>query len=182
MEFHATDVAGAFRIEPRPFEDDRGYFMRAYCRHEMHDAGIEVDFIQANMAGSTHRGTLRGLHYQVAPNEEGKLVRCIRGSIFDVVVDIRPDSETFGRWAGVELTHQNRQMLYIPPGCAHGYLTLEEQSEVYYLVSAEYAPESERGICWDDPAFAIDWPIAENLILSDKDQAWPPFKPNTAHS
>ncbi len=182
MRFHTTDVAGAFRIEPRPFEDDRGYFMRAYCRNDMRDAGIDLDFIQANLAGSMRRGTLRGLHYQAAPHEEGKLVRCIRGAIFDVVVDIRPDSETFGCWAGVELSDENRQMLYIPPGCAHGYLTLADQSEVYYLVSAEYAPEAERGIRWDDPAFAIDWPITEDLILSDKDRAWPPFKPETTRS
>lgn len=176
MEFLPTDVAGAWRIRPKAISDDRGFFLRAWCSDEMRDAGIDVDFIQSNLAGSAHRGTLRGLHYQHPPNEEAKLVRCIRGAIFDVVADIRPDSETYGSWYGVELTRDNKEMLYIPPGCAHGYLTLKKNTEVYYLVSARYAPESESGIRWNDPAFSIDWPISENLILSAKDQAWPDFK------
>ncbi len=175
MDFLPTEVSGAWLVEPRAFEDDRGVFLRAWCRDEMREAGIEVDFVQSNLAGSVRRGTLRGLHYQVAPHEEAKLVRCVRGSIFDVVVDIRPDSETYGQWHGATLSDKNRRMLYVPPGCAHGYLTLEDDSEAYYLVSARYAPESERGIRWDDPAFNIDWPIRENLILSDKDKAWPAF-------
>ncbi len=175
MDFLPTDVAGAYLIEPRVLEDDRGFFLRAWCRDEMRAAGIDVDFVQSNLAGSTHRGTLRGLHYQVAPHEEAKLVRCVRGSLFDVVVDIRPDSETRGQWYGATLSADNRRMLYVPPGCAHGYLTLEDNSEACYLVSARYAPEAERGIRWDDPAFDIDWPIRENLVLSEKDRAWPAF-------
>ena len=175
MEFQETAVAGAFRIEPSVFSDDRGFFLRGWCRDEMSQAGIDVTFVQSNLAGSRYKGTLRGLHYQVAPDEEAKLIRCVRGSIFDVVVDIRSGSETYGQWHGEILNADNRNMLFVPPGCAHGYLTLEDNSDVYYLVSAPYSPKSERGIRWDDPAFNIDWPIREELILSDKDQAWPEF-------
>ena len=175
MKFLETRVKDAFLIEPESFSDDRGYFMRAYCAQEFQKAGIKLPVVQANLAGSRHKGTLRGMHYQTAPFEEGKLIRCIGGSIFDVVIDIRTGSETYGQWYGAELTSSNRQMLYIPPGCAHGYLTLEDNTEVYYLVSEYYQPGAERGIRWNDPQFPIDWPIKDNLIMSDKDQVWPDF-------
>lgn len=175
MNFKETGVKGALLVEPAAFEDDRGYFMRAFCRNELKEAGVDFEVAQANMAGSTSRATLRGMHYQISPYEEGKLIRCTRGSVFDVVLDIRPGSESYGSWFGTELTPGNRNMLYVPPGCAHGYLTLEEHTEVYYLVSEFYSPGSERGIRWNDPQFTIDWPIRENLVMSDKDVAWPDF-------
>ncbi len=177
MNFIKTKVSDAFLIEPIAFEDDRGYFLRAFCIDEMEKAGISTTFVQANLAGSRSRGTLRGLHYQVAPYQEAKMIRCVRGSIFDVVVDIRPESETYGLWYGATLSAENRHMLYIPSGCAHGYLSMEDDSEVYYLVSAQYSPDSERGILWNDPAFNIEWPIKQNPIMSDKDKQWPTFQP-----
>lgn len=176
MKFRETPVQGAFLVESEPFSDDRGYFMRAFCGEEFRNAGIDFNGVQANLAGSRSRGTLRGLHYQTSPHEEAKLVRCIRGSIFDVVVDIRPDSPSKGKWYGAELSATNHSMLYVPPGCAHGYQSLQDNSEVYYLVSEYYTPGAEQGIRWDDPGFAIDWPIKENVILSDKDKVWPDFE------
>ncbi|MEM7293802.1 MAG: dTDP-4-dehydrorhamnose 3,5-epimerase [Pseudomonadota bacterium] len=172
-------VDGAFHIEMTPFEDDRGYFGRAWCKREFSDAGIDIDFVQSNMSGSGKAGTLRGLHYQIAPHEEGKLIRCIAGSVFDVVADVRPHSPTYKQWAGVTLSAARRDMLFVPPGCARGYLTLEENTELYYFSSAYYAPDCERGIRWDDPIFAIDWPVAdgrwEQLTLSEKDTSWLDF-------
>lgn len=175
MKFLETSVKDAFLIKPDAFSDDRGYFMRAYCAQEFQQAGIHLPVVQANLAGSRHKGTLRGMHYQTEPFEEGKLIRCIGGSVFDVVLDIRTGSETYGQWYGAELTSSNRQMLYIPPGCAHGYLTLEDNAEVYYLVSEHYQPGAEQGVRWNDPKFSIDWPIKDNLIMSDKDRVWPDF-------
>jgi dTDP-4-dehydrorhamnose 3,5-epimerase len=176
MEFKETAVQGAYLVTPKPFEDDRGYFNRAFCAKEFAAAGLLTHFVQANMAGSVSQGTLRGMHYQVAPHEETKLFRCIRGSVYDVVLDVRAGSKTFGQWAGVELSAANRSMLYVPGGCAHGYLTLEDDTEVYYLVSEYYHPDAERGIRWNDPRFGIEWPVMENLILSDKDKAWADFR------
>ena len=128
------------------------------------------------MAGSRNKGTLRGLHYQVCPYEETKIFRCIKGAVFDVVLDVRPGSKTFGEWCGAELSAANRAMLYVPGGCAHGYMTLEDDTEVYYLVNELYHPDSERGIRWNDPQFNIQWPAIENLTLSEKDQVWPDFR------
>ncbi len=175
MKFQETSVSGALLIEPEAFSDDRGCFMRAYCEKEFNKAGIDLSVVQANLVGSRHRGTLRGMHYQNEPYEEGKLIRCIAGSVFDVVLDIRTGSETYGQWYGAELTGTNRRMLYVPPGCAHGYLTLEDDTEVYYLVSEFYQPGAEQGIRWNDPVFSIDWPIKDDLVMSDKDRAWPDF-------
>jgi len=175
MKALATSVEGAFLIEPEAIEDDRGYFMRAFCARELQELGIKFPVAQANLAGSLHKGTLRGMHYQMEPYEEGKLIRCIKGSIFDVVLDIRADSESYGKWYGAELTSSNHHMLFVPPGCAHGYLTLEANTEVYYLVSEYYSPGAEQGIRWNDPQFQIDWPIKNDLVMSDKDQVWPDF-------
>ena len=175
MEFYGTPVVGSYLIKTKSIQDDRGYFFRAFCNKEFRDKGIEFTPLQANLAGSRLSGTLRGMHYQIAPYEEAKLIRCIKGSVFDVVLDIRPESNTFGKWHGVELTASNCHMLYVPPGCAHGYLTLVNDTEVYYLVSQYYSPEAERGILWNDPSFSVVWPIKDNLILSDKDRSWPLF-------
>ena len=174
MEFIETSVKGAFLIEPGLFEDDRGFFLRAFCTKEFEDAGIDMPVVQANLAGSRQKGTLRGLHYQIMPHEEGKLVRCVRGSVFDVVLDIRSDSETYGKWYGADLSASNRNMLYIPPGCAHGYQTLEPDSEVCYWISAFYTPLAQRGVRWDDPAFAIEWPI-DDPILTERDRSYEDF-------
>lgn len=176
MNIEKTTVDGACLIEFQPFGDERGFFTRAFCAKEFGRAGLPVNMVQANLAGSTTRGTLRGLHYQVAPHEEEKLFRCVKGAIFDVVVDIRPESPTCGAWFGAELSEKNRRMMLVPKGCAHGYLTLEDASELLYLVSEFYEPAAEKGILWNDPAFNIKWPITDNLIISDKDLKWPHFK------
>ncbi len=174
MKFHKTDVEGAFLVELQPFGDERGAFSRLFCEKEFAEAGLESRFVQTNTSWSTHKGTLRGLHYQTAPAEEVKLIRCIRGAIYDVVLDLRPDSPTFRKAFGAELTDANRLMMYAPRGCAHGYLTLTNEAEIIYPVSAFYQPECERGVRWNDPAFDIAWPIAPTVV-SDKDSRWPDF-------
>lgn len=176
MDIQKTAVDGACVLEFQAYEDARGFFTRAFCAREFVEAGFPANMVQANLAGSVARGTLRGLHYQVAPHQEAKVLRCIKGAVFDVVVDLRPESLTYGAWFGTELTAANRQMMFVPCGCAHGYLTLENDSEVYYLVSEFYESAAEKGIRWNDPAFNIQWPITERLTISDKDIAWPDFK------
>lgn len=175
VKIHKTTVDGASVIEFQAFGDERGFFTRAFCTKEFEQLGLPTNIVQANLAGSADKGTLRGLHYQIAPHEEDKLLRCIKGSIFDVVVDIRAGSPTYGQWFGIKLSARNRKMIHVPKGCAHGYLTLEDDSEVYYLVSEFYDPAAEKGILWNDPAFNIQWPISENLTISDKDRSWPFF-------
>jgi dTDP-4-dehydrorhamnose 3,5-epimerase len=162
MRFAETTVHGAFVIDPEPREDERGFFARLWDRDVFAARGLTADFVQCNESFSARKGTLRGLHYQAAPHGEVKLVRCVRGAIFDVLVDLRPDSSTYTRWFGAE-------------GCAHGYLTLEDQSEVEYPVSCAYHPDAERGIRWNDPRFAIAWPDVEPLTLSPKDRQWPDY-------
>ena len=172
MKFKKCDVDGAWVIDPVPHMDDRGRFMRSWCVDEFEDRGIDFQPIQGNMVFSRHKGTVRGLHYQVAPALEAKLVRCTRGSVFDLVADVRPDSPTYLRWFGVTLTADNGKMLYVPEGCAHGCLSLEDESEIYYLASASYAPDCARGRPFDDPAFAINWPMTVTVV-SDQDRSWP---------
>lgn len=172
MRFTECAVPGAWSIDPTPHADERGRFMRAWCAEEFAAHGIEFVPVQANMGASRHAGTLRGLHYQVSPHLEAKLVRCTRGRVFDVLVDLRPGSPTFGRWCGAELTAENGRMLYVPPLCAHGYQTLEDESEIYYLTSALYAPDAVRGLRFDDPTVAIRWPLPP-VALSDQDSRWP---------
>ena len=174
MIFTETDLKGVFVIELEKRGDERGFFARTFCRNEFVAHGLNPRLAQANMAYSRFAGTLRGMHYQVSPHAEAKLVRCTRGRIFDVAVDLRPDSATYCRWAGVELSADNYKMFYIPKGFAHGYMTLEEDCELMYLVSEFYAPEAERGVRWNDPAFGITWPTAPDII-SDKDQNWADF-------
>lgn len=174
------------RIEPAPLEgaatieldlrgDERGFFARMYCEKEFAAAGLETRFVQANNSSNAQRGTLRGLHYQLPPDTEVKLVRCIRGALWDVIVDVRPGSRSFGRWFGAELTAQNRRMMYVPRGFAHGFITLTDDSELIYFVSDFYEPKQERGLRWNDPKIAIDWPIAPSVI-SEKDANWPDFE------
>jgi dTDP-4-dehydrorhamnose 3,5-epimerase len=172
MRFISVPIAGAWLVEPEARADERGFFARLWCRDELEARGLRADFIQCNNSFSAARGTLRGLHYQAAPHAEAKLLSCTRGRVFDVLVDLRPGSPTFRQWFGAELTAENRRMMYVPEECAHGYLTLEDASEVIYPVTAAYHPESERGLRWNDPAVGIQWPI-EPLAMSDKDRRWP---------
>ena len=172
MNFYELGIKEARRIEMTPLADDRGWFARAYCQREFVDAGIKATFVQMNHSQCVKRGTLRGLHYQIPPHAEGKLIRCVRGSIFDVVLDIRANSTTFGSWVGVELSESNQTMVYCPAGCAHGYQALTDGAEVIYQATTNYAPDHERQVRFDDPAFGIQWPIPIP-ILSPKDAATP---------
>ena len=175
MLFSECSVAGARVIDPEPHNDERGRFMRSWCSQEFANAGVSFVPLQANMGLSNRQGTLRGLHYQIAPALEAKLVRCTAGAIFDVVVDTRRESPTFLRWHGETLTAANGRMLYIPEGCAHGCVSLEDATEIYYLTSAIYAPEVVRGIRYDDAAVGIHWPV-EITAVSAQDEKWPPIE------
>ena len=172
MKFSECRVKGAWVIEPTPHEDARGRFMRAWCLREFTEHAIDFIPLQANMGFSVHKGTIRGLHYQVAPALEAKLVRCTRGAIFDVVVDLRPSSPTFRSWCGTCLNADSGRMLYVPEGCAHGCQSTEDRTEIYYMTSAFYSPSEARGIRYDDPALGIRWPLPVSSI-SDQDRSWP---------
>ncbi len=176
MEFIETTLAGAFVVRPRRIDDHRGFFARAFCADEFREHGLNPDMLQLNVGFSHKQGTVRGLHYQKAPHAEAKFVRCTRGAVYDVVVDIRPDSPTRGRWVGVELTADNGSMLYAPEGLAHGYQTLVDETEIYYMTTARYAAASAHGVRFDDPAFGIEWPLPVSVI-SDPDRSWPDFQP-----
>jgi len=175
MIFKPTAVAGAFVIELDKREDDRGFFSRAWCKQEFEHYGLNAKFVQGNWAFTRERGTLRGLHYQIAPHQEAKLVLCIQGSIFDVIVDLRPGSITHRKWAGTAISASDRKLIYVPEGCAHGYLSLADDTELFYQTTQLYFPESERGLRWDDPAFGIVWPVTEPARISDKDRNWPDY-------
>lgn len=175
MIFKKTVLNNALIIEPERIEDERGYFARAWCKKEFEEHGLATDLVQSNISFNKRSGTLRGMHYQAAPFEEIKLVRCTKGAIYDVIIDLNSDSSTFKQWIGVELTEDNNKMLYIPRGFAHGYQTLVNETEVYYQVSEFYSPKSERGIRWNDALFGIDWPEAHERTISDKDRNWPDF-------
>lgn len=177
MIFTETHLQDAYIIDLKKIEDDRGFFARAYCQKEFAEHGIELNWAQANLANSKERGTLRGLHFQKAPYAEAKLMRCIRGAIFDVIVDLRPDSSSYMQWLGVELTAENRRALFVPEGFAHGYLTLEDDSDTFYPTSQFYTPGAEAGVRWNDPAFGIAWPFTDDLIITEKDQSWPDYEP-----
>lgn len=174
MIFEETTVPGAFSIVPEKRGDDRGFFARVWCAREFEEHGLNPRQVQTNISFNRDKGTLRGLHYQLAPHAETKLVRCTRGAIFDVVVDLRPDSPTYRNWFGLRLSAEDHNMLLVPEGCAHGFQTLTDAAEVTYQVSAYYAPDAERGARYDDPAFTIDWPLPVTSI-SPKDAAWAPF-------
>jgi dTDP-4-dehydrorhamnose 3,5-epimerase len=172
MRFTETEIEGAFVVDIEPREDDRGFFARAYCVQELEEMGLHATMVQANLSGNRTRGTVRGLHYQEEPAVERKLFRCIRGATFHAVVDMRPDSETYLGWVGVELSAESKRALYVPALCATGYQALADEAEVLYLVSAYYSPEHEHGVRYDDPAIGIEWPL-EVTSVSEKDLAWP---------
>jgi dTDP-4-dehydrorhamnose 3,5-epimerase len=172
MRFIETSVPGAKVIDPSPHQDHRGRFLRAWCAREFTEHGLDFLAVQANMGFSKARGTTRGMHFQVTPGVEAKLVRCTRGSMFDVVLDLRPDSPSYSTWYGVELSAENSRMLFVPENCAHGYQTLEDDTEMHYMTSAYYTPAAVRGVRFDDPAFAIQWPLAVTVV-SDQDRNWP---------
>jgi len=174
VKFVETELAGAFVVEPEPLEDERGFFARTWCRREFAAHGLCVELAQCNISYNRQRGTLRGMHYQSEPYAEAKLVRCTAGAIYDVIVDLRPGSASYGRHWGVELSARNRTMLYVPRGFAHGFLTLEDDSEVFYQISEFYAPAHARGFRYDDPAFAIRWPAAVQVI-SERDRGYPDY-------
>ena len=176
MRFTETKVAGAFLIEPEPIADERGFFARTWCRSEFADHGLNPELAQANISFNHRKGTLRGLHYQQAPRAEAKLVRATRGAIWDLALDLRRDSPSYLAWFGAELTADNRSMLYVPEGCAHGFLTLADATEVAYQMSAPYAPAAARGVRWDDPAFGIEWP-GEVVVINERDASYPDAGP-----
>jgi len=178
--FTPLRIPGAYVIDLERREDERGFFARSWCREEFEAHGLNPTVVQCNVSFNRRKGTLRGLHYQALPFAEAKSVRCTRGAVFDVIVDIRPDSPTYLRWEAVVLTGENRRMVYVPEGCAHGFQTLEDDSEVFYLMSQAYKPEYARGIRWDDPAIRIEWPPAAERIISKRDRSYPDFVPEVS--
>ena len=175
MIFLATPLQGAYIIEPQRLDDDRGFFARSWCQREFERHRLNPRIVQCSISFNRHAGTLRGMHYQAAPHQEAKLVRCTRGRLYDVIVDLRPDSPTFKQWTGTELTADNRRSLYIPEGCAHGFQTLDADTELVYQMSEFHHPEAARGVRWNDPAFGIAWPLADP-ILSEADRSYPDFR------
>jgi dTDP-4-dehydrorhamnose 3,5-epimerase len=179
VKFSPTTLAGAWIVDPAPIEDERGFFARSFCQEEFRAHGLDPVIAQCNVSFNRRRGTLRGLHFQAPPHEEAKLVRCTRGAIWDVVVDLRADSSTRHRWFAAELNAENRRALYVPRGFAHGFQTLADDSEVLYQMSEFYHSESARGLRWDDPVIAIKWPIA-HPVVSERDRSYPLLAGNPA--
>jgi len=178
VRFEPLELAGAFRVTLQEHRDDRGFFARTYCAREFVEHGMPGEMVQANLSFNRKRGTVRGMHYQQAPSREGKLVRCVRGAILDVIIDLRRDSRTFTRHIGATLTAENRAALFVPWGVAHGFQTLEDDTEVEYLMTDFFAPELSAGVRWNDPAFGIQWPVAE-VTLHPRDAGYPDFHPAT---
>ena len=174
MIFTETKLKGAYILDLEKHGDDRGFFARSFCKKEFEQYGLVSDVVQTNVSHSVKKGTLRGMHYQLAPHQETKLVRCTQGALHDVIIDLRKDSPTYKQWIGVELTADNHKMLFVPRDFAHGFLTLEEHTEITYEVSEFYTPEAESGLRWNDPAFGIEWPATVHEI-SDKDANWPDY-------
>ena len=170
-----TELPDAYVIDLEPVEDPRGFFARAWSDRELAERGLETRIAQCNVSLTKRSGTVRGMHFQRPPHEEAKFVRCTAGGLYDVIVDLRPDSAAFRRWIGVELSQENRRTLYVPRGFAHGFQTLADDTEVSYMISEAYAPESADGVRWDDPAFGIVWPLGDPTEISDKDRTWPDF-------
>jgi dTDP-4-dehydrorhamnose 3,5-epimerase len=175
MIFKRTRISGVYLLEPERLTDERGFFARTWCQSEFTEHGIDPRIVQCNLSFNPNQGTLRGMHYQRAPHEETKIVRCTMGAIFDVALDLRRDSPTFKQWVGAPLTAENREMLVIPPGCAHGYLTLAPNTEVFYQMSACYTPTHGAGVRWNDPVFGIQWP-ADVTMIADRDRDYPDFQ------
>jgi dTDP-4-dehydrorhamnose 3,5-epimerase len=181
MMFHETSLAGVFEIHVEPKQDERGFFARTWCQREFDAQGFTSKLVQCSISINTRLGTLRGLHYQAAPHGETKVVRCTKGAIYDVILDLRPGSRTYRRWTSLLLTSEKCNSVYIPEGCAHGFLTLEDETEVFYQMSEFFNAESARGIRWNDPAFRIAWP-GRVEIISDRDRTCPDFEAKHQHS
>ncbi len=175
MRFAETALKGAYIIELEAAEDERGFFARTFCRREFAGRGLNSGVAQCSISYNARKGTLRGMHYQVEPHAEAKLVHCVRGSLYDVIIDLRPESETYCRWVGEQLSGDNRRLIYVPEGFAHGFQTLEDDTMVYYQISEFYAPQSARGVRWNDPAFGIKWPFSDPII-SEKDRLLPDYE------
>lgn len=175
MTFHETRISGVFEINVEPVRDERGFFARSWCRKEFEGRGLNSNLVQCSISYNRKQGTLRGMHYQAVPYAETKVVRCTHGAIYDVVLDLRPQSPTFRDWIAVILTAENRKMVYVPEGCAHGFLTLNDESEVFYQMSEFYDAGSARGVRWNDPAFQITWPEKVE-VLSERDRSYPNFE------
>ena len=173
--FRAVKLAGAYVIEPERFEDARGFFARSFSQSEFEAHGLRAQFVEAGISFNRRKHTLRGMHFQAPPHAQAKLVRCTRGAIYDVMIDLRPGSPTFKQWFAQELSACNRLLLYIPEGFAHGFQTLEDETEVFYQMSESYERASERGVRWNDPAFAIDWPATDGLTMNERDRTYPDF-------
>jgi dTDP-4-dehydrorhamnose 3,5-epimerase len=174
MTFHGTKLQGVFEIRIEPLRDERGFFARSWCQAEFKAHGLNPALVQCNISFNGRKGTLRGMHYQLPPYAEAKLIRCARGAIYDVIVDLRRESPTFKQWVSVVLTAEKRNMAYVPEDCAHGFLTLEDDTEVLYQMSQFFSAESARGVRWDDPAFQIAWPH-EIAVISERDKNYPDF-------
>ncbi len=175
MKYIETSLPGVYVIEIEPVTDNRGFFARTWCRNEFASRGLESHLAQCSVSFNHNRGTLRGMHYQAHPLEECKLVRCTMGAIYDVVLDLRIESPTYLKWISVELTADNRKMVYVPKGMAHGFQTLVDNSEVFYQITVPYKPDYARGVRWDDPAFSIQWPVPDP-IMSERDRSYPDYK------
>jgi dTDP-4-dehydrorhamnose 3,5-epimerase len=179
MIFTETAIRGACIVDLERIEDERGFFARSFCREEFRAHGLKSDIAQSNISFNRKRGTIRGMHLQIAPDAEAKLVCCTRGAIHDVIVDLRPESPTYCRWVAVRMTEDDGRALYVPEGIAHGFQTLSHDTQLFYQMFTFYVPESQRGVRWDDPAFAIEWPLP-NPIMSKRDRSYPPFNPSRA--
>lgn len=175
MKFHSTELAGAYIIEIEEIKDERGFFARSWCQREFEKHGLLNTLAQCSISSNVERGTLRGMHYQASPHEEVKVVRCTCGAIYDVIVDLRPQSKTFAKWIAIELSAENHRMIYVPPGVAHGFQSLVDNTEVFYQVSEFYSPTCARSVRWDDPYFGIKWPNVEKRIISARDRNIPNF-------
>jgi len=174
MIFTETRLKGAYIIEIEPLEDERGFFARSFCQKEFEQHGLNFSIVQCNLSYNKKKGTLRGMHYQMAPHKEAKLVSCIKGAIYDVIIDLRPNSPTCSQWLAVELSSENNNMIYVPEGFAHGFQTLKDDTMVFYQMSEFYHPECARGVRWNDPAFGVKWPLS-HPILSERDQGYLDF-------
>ena len=176
VRFVATNLPDAFVVELERHEDERGFFARAWCRDEFGDHGLVPHLAQCSISRNSAAGTLRGMHFQAAPHEEAKLVRCTAGAMYDVIIDLRPGSPTHAEWIGVELDAERGNALYVPKGFAHGFQTLVDGTDVLYMISDPYVAEAAAGVRWDDPAFGIEWPGADDRTISDRDRAWPDYR------
>ena len=182
MIFTESILKDAFTVDLQKVEDGRGFFARMWCSKEFQDHGLKSSFVQINQSFNNDRGVIRGLHYQAEPYQEAKLFRCTRGSIYSVIIDLRPESPSHLQWAGFKLSAENRKMLYVPENFANGYQALSDNTEVFYLTSQFYSPDSEKGIRYEDPAFKIDWPLKDDLVVSEKDSSWADYSPLSASS